>query len=226
MKEIRKGNDTVVTWSLKREGEPFILEGLSLTLYLKSMYDKKPLSDYSVSGNKIIWTFYGKDQAHTGNYSLELVVNKDEKGMMTTDACNFVRIVSCSCQTSKGSDDCGIKTEIVDIESEVEYGGSIIVVDKVLSESSENPVQNKVVTSAINDLKTSMDSLSQSVSSLSEKVDGYSDDIEAAVGKSDEATKAVAEITSQINGIIEEVGSLSDKVENLENGEISWTDVQ
>lgn len=145
MKEIRKGNDIVVTWSLKREGEPFILEGLSLTLYLKSMYDKKELSDYSVSGNKIIWTFYGKDQIHTGNYSLELVVNKDEKGMMTTDACNFVRIVSCSCRISNGWDDCGIKTEIVDIESEVEYGGSyddtelrdaITVLDETKAEKS------------------------------------------------------------------------------------------
>lgn len=107
-----------------------------------------------------------------------------------------------------------------------EAGGSDIVVDNVLSESSENPVQNKVVTSAINDLKTSLNGLSQSVSNLSEKVDGYSDDIANATSKSDEAVKAVENITEQINGIIEEVGSLSDKVESLENGEISWTDVQ
>lgn len=101
-----------------------------------------------------------------------------------------------------------------------------IEVDSALSESSENPVQNKVVTSAINDLKTSLNGLSQSVSDLSEKVEGYSEDIANAVGKSEEATEAVKGITEQINGIIEEVGSLSDKVESLENGEISWTDVQ
>lgn len=104
--------------------------------------------------------------------------------------------------------------------------GSDVIVDNTLSDTSENPVQNKVVTSAINDLKTSLSGLSQSVSSLSNKVEGYSEEIANATSKSEEATKAVEGITEQINGIIEEVGSLSDKVESLENGEITWTDVQ
>lgn len=126
MKDIRKGNDIAVTWSLKRGTEPFDLEGLPLTLYLKSMHEKKRIDDFSVRKDKIHWTFFGKDQDRTGTYSLELVVNEGKEGMMTTDACNFVRLVSCSCKTSVGYDENGLQTETVDIESEISFGGAAV----------------------------------------------------------------------------------------------------
>lgn len=129
MKKIRIGNDLAVTWSLKRNGEPFNLKGLPLKLYLKNMYDKKEVTDFTVRENVIRWTFFGKDQKNTGEHSLELVAHDGEKGMITVDACDFVRLVSCSCKVSSGSDGCGIKTEVVDIESNVELGGASVDTD-------------------------------------------------------------------------------------------------
>lgn len=104
--------------------------------------------------------------------------------------------------------------------------GNNINIDNTLSESSENPVQNKVVTSAINDLKGSLQTLSDSVSSLNEKVNSHNEDIAKAVSMSTNAINAVNKMTEHINELTEEVGALSDKVDNIENNEITWTDVQ
>lgn len=232
---IRKGNDIEIQWAIYAgEGiheAPYDLTGRKLALYFRNQFGRTEIYDYKIERHIISFMFWGKDQKHTGTYSIELVENEGMEGMHTVDECKAFTLVSHSCQT--GGDSEG-RVECIHLQFRSQMsvgfpssgGGSDIVVDNVLSESSENPVQNKVVTSAINDLKTSLNGLSQSVSNLSEKVDGYSDDIANAAGKSNEAVKAVENITEQINGIIEEVGSLSDKVESLENGEISWTDVK
>lgn len=232
---IRKGNDIEIQWAIYAgEGiheAPYDLTGRNLSLYFRNQFGRTEIYDYKIERHIISFMFWGKDQKHTGTYSIELVENEGMEGMHTVDECEAFTLVSHSCQT--GGDSEG-RVECIHLQFRSQMsvgfpssgGGSDIVVDNVLSESSENPVQNKVVTSAINDLKTSLNDLSQSVSNLSEKVDGYSDDIANATSKSDEAVKAVENITEQINGIIEEVGSLSDKVESLENGEISWTDVK
>jgi methyl-accepting chemotaxis protein len=101
-----------------------------------------------------------------------------------------------------------------------------VSIDSEFSLESENPVQNKVVTSAINGQKESVKVLSQSVEQLGEKVDEYDDAISDAIAKSNSAAESVQTITSEIEKISEHVGTLSDKVDNLENGEISWTEVQ
>lgn len=235
MEKIRKGNDIEIQWAIYAgqgiNEAPYDLTGKNLTLYFRNQFGRTEINDYKVERHIISFMFWGKDQKHTGTYSIELVENEGREGMHTVDECEAFTLVSHSCQTG-GDSEGRVECIHLQFRSQMSFGfpssggNSDIVVDNVLSESSENPVQNKVVTSALNDLKTSLNGLSQSVSDLSEKVDGYSDDIADAVGKSDEATKAVEGITEQINGIIEEVGSLSDKVESLENGEITWTDVQ
>lgn len=235
MEKIRKGNDIEIQWAIYAgqgiNEAPYDLTGKNLTLYFRNQFGRTEIYDYKVERHIISFMFWGKDQKHTGTYSIELVENEGREGMHTVDECEAFTLVSHSCQTG-GESEGRVECIHLQFRSHMSVGfpssggGSDIVVDNVLSESSENPVQNKVVTSAINDLKTSLNGLSQSVSDLSEKVDGYSDDIAEATGKSGEATKAVEGITEQINAIIEEVGSLSDKVESLENGEISWTDVQ
>ena len=112
---------------MKGTSDPFILSGKNVSLYLRGVTGKKKIEDFSVAGNTITWTFYGKDQKHTGVYSLILVVNEGVEGMVTTDACNFVNLVSCSCKTG-GSDDCGVYTETIELTSTIEYvageGGS------------------------------------------------------------------------------------------------------
>lgn len=122
-----------------------------------------------------------------------------------------------------------------------------IEVDNVLSETSENPVQNKVVTKAINEINDKIDSL--------EKPTDYSDDIKAnaeaikaneeAIKANSEAIKANEDAINDIEGSIANINSevvsistrqtemeetistlsnkvdeLSDKVDNIKPSEV------
>lgn len=237
MEKIRKGNDIEVLWAIYAgEGineAPYDLTGKNLTLYVRNQFGRKEIYDFEVSKHVLRWMFWGKDQSQLGTYSLELVENEGREGMHTVDECDAFQLVSHSCET--GGDSEG-RVECVHLQFRANMGISIpangggdtpsIEVDNVLSETSENPVQNKVVTSAINGLKESVKALSQSVEQLGEKVDGYDDAISDAIAKSNSAAESVQTITSEIEKISEHVGALSDKVDNLENGEISWTEVQ
>lgn len=237
MEKIRKGNDIEVLWAIYAgEGineAPYDLTGKNLTLYVRNQFGRKEIYDFEVSKHVLRWMFWGKDQSQLGTYSLELVENEGREGMHTVDECDAFQLVSHSCET--GGDSEG-RVECIHLQFRANMGISIpangggdtpsIEVDNVLSETSENPVQNKVVTSAINGLKESVKALSQSVKQLGEKVDGYDDAISDAIAKSNSAAESVQTITSEIEKISEHVGTLSDKVDNLENGEISWTEVQ
>ena len=122
MKSIRIGNDINVVWSLLRDNAPFLLDAEKISLYLHTPIGRMELTDYSVEGNKITWLFQGRHQKVIGKYTLVLVVNKGEEGMITTDACDFVELVSCSCKAD-GADACGVETEYVNLVSKVDVGG-------------------------------------------------------------------------------------------------------
>ena len=122
MKDKRQGNDLKVAWSIfMQDGEPFRLDGKDVSLYLKNMFGRKELNDFVTTGNIIQWTFYGKDQKNSGKYSLELVINEGEKGMITTDKCDFVNLVSCSCKLQGGEDAPNVETESIELTSTLEY---------------------------------------------------------------------------------------------------------
>ena len=123
MKNIRKGNDIVVTWSILRDGAPFSLEGKVVTIYLKTPFGKDKAERFRISNNQVIWTFLGKNQKSIGKYSLELIVNEGAEGMITTDYCNFVNLVSCSCMEG-GEDEGSVQTESIELESNIYLSGT------------------------------------------------------------------------------------------------------
>lgn len=237
MEKIRKGNDVEVQWAIYAgygiNEAPYDLTGRNLTLYLRNQFGRQEVYEYTIDKHIIRFMYWGKDQKQTGTYSIELVENEGREGMHTVDECDAFTLVNHSCQT--GGDSEG-RVECIHLQFRANMGISIpnngggetpsIEVDDALSTTSTNPVQNKVVTSAINGLKDSVKALSQSVEQLEEKVDGYDDAISDAIAKSNSAAESVQTITSEIEKISEYVGTLSDKVDNLENGEISWTEVQ
>lgn len=120
MKNIRIGNDIAVAWGILKEGVPFSLEGKDVRIYLRSPFSKTEVKDFSVEGYKVVWTFFGKDQKNVGKYSLELVINEDAEGMITTDVCHFVNLVSCSCKAG-GADEGNVQTESIELTSNLEY---------------------------------------------------------------------------------------------------------
>lgn len=160
MKDIRIGNDISVIWSLYSDQKPFLLDGMNISVYLKGVYEKTKIEDYTIKDNEIHWTFFGKDQKHTGGYSLTLVVNEGAKGMVTTDVCDLVRLVSCTCYTD-GTDEAGVQTETIALTSTINYvaGDGIISIeiDSELSEESTNPVENKVITKKLAELSAKIE---------------------------------------------------------------------
>jgi hypothetical protein len=154
MKQKRIGNDIRVAWSIYRDDDSaFSIEGLNVSLYLKSIFGRKKQEEFVVAGNTIQWTFYGKDQTNIGKYSLELVINEGDKGMITLDSPVFVKLIVCTCQSTEGEDESGIETETIELKSKLDVlsGEAVnIIIDEVLSETSINPVQNKVITAELN----------------------------------------------------------------------------
>jgi hypothetical protein len=123
MKRKRIGNDINIAWAIMTEdGKPFDLSNRRISLYLKNYVRKEEVKGFSIEGNVILWTFLGKNQKNLGNHSLELVINEDADGMITTDACDFVCLVPCSCKEG-GEDDAGVKTETVNLTSVITLGG-------------------------------------------------------------------------------------------------------
>ena len=117
MRDIRQGTDFNVIWNIKiKGGYPYNISEYPVKLYLNNRYGRIEVHDFFVKNDVVKWTFYGKDQKNLGLYSLTLVINEGEQGMVTIDHCNFVRIVEHSCQTG-GEDSCNLKIEAVEIES-------------------------------------------------------------------------------------------------------------
>ena len=125
MKSIRIGNDIAVTWSLYKEGQPYSLEGMAVRLYLNHALGRSEIGSFKVSGNVVAWTFEGKDQKHTGRYSLELVVNEGESGMMSVDKIDFVRLTPVT-PCCEDEDEENVVTEYVELTSTVNYAPVVI----------------------------------------------------------------------------------------------------
>ena len=125
MKKIRIGNDIVVTWSIHKDGQPYSLDGMELSLFLGHAFGKRKIESYSVRGNKITWTFLGKEQKHTGKYSLELVINEGQEGMATTDVCDFVYLTPVT-PCCAGDDDEEVITESIELDSSMAFAPAVI----------------------------------------------------------------------------------------------------
>ena len=120
MMNERIGNDLKVAWKIYNNGEYFSLVGKDVTVYLKTPFSKEEVKGFTIAGNVINWTFYGKDQKHTGTYSLELVINEGAEGMITTDKCNFVNLVADSCKVG-GTSEPNLEIETIELTSNIEY---------------------------------------------------------------------------------------------------------
>ena len=226
MKDTRQGNDIKISWSIfKKGGQIFSLEGKNISLYLKSVFGRKELNDFVVTGNIIQWTFYGKDQKNSGKYSLELVINEGEKGMITTDKCDFVNLVSCSCKLQGGEDAPNVETESIELTSTLEYvsgGGSYD--DTALWRALDNKVdkvEGKELSS--NDYtdedKAKVDGLEEELAKKAEKseiptkMSQLEQDVEIGSDYDD------TEIKQELTELSAEVSGLSEKIENLPSGE-------
>lgn len=154
MQSYRIGNDIPFRWPIYTGRDidriPFDLTGRKLTLEAISKTGKSYPIEMTTDGNIVQGTFYGKDQKVIGPYVLVLIENKDEVGMRTIDTCDFVNLVDRSYKATGGSNDI-IHYDVMELSGSrvATYSG---VVDSELSETSANPVENRVVTKALNEI--------------------------------------------------------------------------
>ena len=126
MKYIRIGNDIHIEWIILRNMQPESFANKEVTVKL---YDKNGLPqnfEFTKNGSSIVGTFYGKDQVATGNYRLELVENAGKSNMVTLDYIDcFILSAKLKNTTSSGNDSSyGIKTDVVNLASNINLGGS------------------------------------------------------------------------------------------------------
>ena len=126
MKYIRIGNDIHIEWIILRNMQPESFTNKEVTVKL---YDKNGLPqnfEFVKNGSSIVGTFYGKDQVTTGNYRLELVENAGKSNMVTLDYIDcFILSAKLKNTTSSGNDSSyGIKTDVVNLASNINLGGS------------------------------------------------------------------------------------------------------
>lgn len=163
IKKIRKGNDIHIVWRVYQDKEmtiPYDLTGKHLSL--KHSYNGRnvcQVADFSINGNAVIFTFYGKDQERTGVYTLTLVENEGLADMHTVDSCDAFQLVARSCDVDGDACGCGnIEVESVELTSTLSadvvanYPSVGVEVDSEMSDTSENPVQNKVVKKYVDDV--------------------------------------------------------------------------
>ena len=136
MKRKRLGKDLQIRWSIVNRDQPFMIEGLDITLYLKGPVTKTKIEDFTLIDNRICWVFLGKHQKHPGIYSLELVINEGKEGMTTTDACSFVELTDCSCKEG-GISASNIEIESLDLTSVIEFNYDDSSIKKELAKKAD-----------------------------------------------------------------------------------------
>lgn len=164
---IRIHKDFTVQWGIFRKTgdgrEEYNLEGKELVLQLQSPYRTENITDFTVRGNIIEWTYWGKDQKSLGSYSLILIENPDKKGMVTVDKVSAFVLVEHT-EDETGNDECAVTIQTVSLESESAIisgmGGGGGPVDDELNPDSKNAISNRAVTRALETFdKTKQDTI-------------------------------------------------------------------
>ena len=152
--KIRIGNDIDIRWSLvDGDGEPYILEGRNISIEIVVNSTKRVrIRQFEVSGNTMHFVYYGKDQKYLGPCDLKYIENDGQIDMVTFDTqAAFTMVPHSWLAVDPGEQPERVYLEYTSVASElIRIGGGYIDVDDHLSLESENPVQNKVVTEAIN----------------------------------------------------------------------------
>jgi prefoldin subunit 5 len=238
MEKIRKGNDIEVQWAIYVGAGinevPYDLTGKKLSLFLRNQFGRTEVYDYTIDKHVIRFMFWGKDQTQTGTYSIELVENEGRQGMHTVDECDAFQLVNHSCQT--GGDSEG-RVECIHLQFRANMGISVpaigggmeIEVDDKLSLESVNPVQNKVITLALQEeterATASELKLEQSISDYDSKLELIEDSLSVTkdtvqnlMTKIENVDDRLAKIDEALKNVdIEEVANVLTKVETLES---------
>lgn len=130
----RIGNDIAFIWHISRsEGGVTVPESFAgkdvVVELLSPTRATAQIEDVEITDGTVRFTFPGRNQTETGNYTAVLYENRGENGMVTLDVVRVVTLVAHSCQEEPSSHGDEISTDNVEFESDIDvYSGEPIEV--------------------------------------------------------------------------------------------------
>ena len=155
MAKIRIKTDFIVRWGILTRGEAISLEGRDLRLEMNTPAHTSVEIPFSIEGNVLVIRVAPEVQTSVGTYSFTLWENHAKAGQTPLDKCSAFCLVSKSCKADMEDDNIEVEP-VLELDTDdmsfapISVGGGAIEIDAELSLESENAVQNKVVTEAIN----------------------------------------------------------------------------
>lgn len=155
MAKIRIKTDFIVRWRILTRGEAISLDGRDLRLEMNTPAHTSVEMPFSIEGNVLVIRVAPEVQTQVGVYSFTLWENHAKAGQTPLDRCSAFCLVSKSCKADMDDDNIEVEP-VLDLDTDdmtfapISVGGGTIEIDAELSLESENAVQNKVVTAAIN----------------------------------------------------------------------------
>lgn len=173
MRNIRIGNDIHINWIIRRNDAPEDFSGKELTVKLIDACGRPANVEYTISGNVINITFYGKEQKQLGKYILCLIENYGKVNMNTLDKIDAFRLVQHSCDAT-GQDECpNLLIATLELTSFLLFGEDISVVQTV-GNSNTDVMSQRAVT---DELATKQDCTDASLDTSSKEVVGAINEI-------------------------------------------------
>ena len=148
MDTIRIKNDIAIEWKIyESEGVPYDLTDKQLSFYLIGPMGRMKVDDFTVFGNSLQWTFFGKDQKYTGKYSVELCENEGKVDMHTVDVCNAFFLDGCSHRASVDGSSKNMTLSYVSLQSTVAFGSGPDVYVSAIKADKTSPHNGKIILS-------------------------------------------------------------------------------
>lgn len=155
MAKIRIKTDFIVRWGILTRGEAISLEDRDLRLEMNTPAHTSVEIPFSIEGNVLVIRVAPEVQPQVGVYSFTLWENYTKEGQTPLDKCEAFQLVSRSCKADIADDNIDVEP-VLELDTDdmsfapISVGGGTIEIDAELSLESENAVQNKIVTEAIN----------------------------------------------------------------------------
>lgn len=178
MDKIRIGKDILIKWRVSIKGSDIDLKDRNLTLIITSPTLQKREIPFSTDFDIVTGLFEGIYQKVLGIYVVTLWENYGTHGQTCIDKCNAFMLVPYTCMENEENGLGQIEVDLGkgDLQSFTgaiqeapkdgetygrcngqwsaikDTGGNLISVDSELSETSTNPVQNKVIAKKLNNI--------------------------------------------------------------------------
>ena len=121
MKKIRIGKDIKCKWKVTIN-DRYINNSDDITLYLITPRLDRLVQEYIIEDGTLIFTYYGKQQQHTGEYTLVLYLNKDNTNQSVIDTTAFTLVRSVADENDNDVDN--IECEEINIQGNLTIAGA------------------------------------------------------------------------------------------------------